>query len=369
MGVYKRGRIYWYEFWHQGIRHRESTGCTSKREAEDIEREARRAARLGTSAQTRITIDDAATAWFTDHARHLKSWRTIAFQLRVCRRVLDFSKDMADLSTADIAAAIAARRAEQTHNKRPPTNATINREIIDVMRPVHGYARRVRGALVQEIDWRSVRLKERKNRVREFTPDEQAAVVAQLLDHHRLILAFFARYGARMSEAWFPLSAFNAESGRIWLRDRKDGGDHVIRLIESDRQMMAERAKRAKAAGLDTVWFRENREGGLVAIPPATFQTAMKRAYTRAGITNARAVHDWRHHAATAFVRATGDLRAAQHLLGHSQIAMTGRYAHPEERAVTDALEAMAAAATPHKITHSEGEGAEAGDDGEPGQG
>jgi site-specific recombinase XerD len=172
-----------------------------------------------------------------------------------------------------------------------------------------------------------------------------------------------------MSEAWFPLSAFNAESGRIWLRDRKDGGDHVIRLIESDRQMMAARAKRAKAAGLDTVWFRENREGELVAIPPATFQTAMKRAYTRAGITNARAVHDWRHHAATAFVRATGDLRAAQHLLGHSQIAMTGRYAHPEERAVTDALEAMAAAATTHKITHSEGESEGAGDDGEPGKG
>jgi len=270
VGVYKRGRVYWYEFWHQGIRYRRSTGCTSKREAEDIEREARRAARLGTGAQTRLTIDEAATAWWTDHAQHLKSWRTLAFQLRVCRRVLDFSKDMADLSTADIAAAIAARRAEETHNKRPPTNATINREIIDVMRPVHGYARRVRGALVQEIDWRSVRLKERKNRVREFTPDEQAAVVAQLLEHHRLILAFFARYGARMSEGWCPLSAFNAESGRIWLRDRKDGGDHVLRLVEGDRQMMAERAKQAKAAGLDTVWFREDRAGGLVAVPPAT---------------------------------------------------------------------------------------------------
>ena len=368
MGVYKRGRVYWYEFWQAGIRHRASTGCTSKREAEDIEREARRAARLGTSTQTRLTVDEAATAWFTDHARHLKSWRTVAFQLRVCRRVLDFSKDIAELSTADIAAAIAARRAEETHNKRAPANATINREIIDVMRPVHGYARRVRGCQVQEIDWKPVRLKERKNRVREFTPDEQAAVVAQLLDHHRLILAFFARYGARMSEGWFSLSAFNAQTGRIWLRDRKDGGDHVIRLIESDRKLMAERAKRAKEAGLDTVWFRENREGELVAIPPATFQTAMKRAYKRAGITDARAVHDWRHHAATAFVRATGDLRAAQHLLGHSQIAMTGRYAHPEESAVTDALEAMAAAATTHKITHSKGDGEEGERNGDAGK-
>ena len=85
MGVYKRGRVYWYEFWQAGIRYRASTGCTSKREAEDIEREARRAARLGTSTQTRLTVDEAATAWFTDHARHLKSWRTVAFQLRVCR--------------------------------------------------------------------------------------------------------------------------------------------------------------------------------------------------------------------------------------------------------------------------------------------
>jgi len=68
----------------------------------------------------------------------------------------------------------------------------------------------------------------------------------------------------------------------------------------------------------------------------------MKRALTKAGIKDARAVHDWRHHAATRFVRSTGNLKSAQRLLGHSTIQMTARYAHAAEGDVRDGLAAVA---------------------------
>ena len=44
MAVYKRGEIYYYEFNHRGARLRGSTGCTSKREAQEFERAKRQEA-------------------------------------------------------------------------------------------------------------------------------------------------------------------------------------------------------------------------------------------------------------------------------------------------------------------------------------
>lgn len=353
MGVAKRGKVYHYEFVYRGERFRGSTGETDKREAEAFERRERERVKsiaLGRHAEG-VTLMAALAAWFEDHARHLASARTIAFQLKVCERVFDLSADVSAIDTAFIAQGMEARRAETTHNGRRPTNATINREIIDTLRPALKHARKRLRAQVQEIDWDELRLKERGARHYEFTAAEVRAIADTLLPHHRIIMAFFARYGVRLREAWFPLRALDEETGRVMLRERKGGEPHTIRLIPTDLAMMRQRAARARAAGLNTVWYREHADGEISAIPPATFQTAMKRAYKRVGIKGARAAHEWRHHAGTAFLRATGDLAAAQHLLGHAHVSTTRIYARPGEDAVYAALTKMAEG--PHKIPHN----------------
>lgn len=369
MGVAKRGKVYHYEFVYRGVRFRGSTGATNRREAEEFERRERdRIRRLAMGGHAEgVTLKAALSAWFEGHASHLASARTIAFQLKVCERVFDLATDVSAVDTSFIAAGMAARRAETTHNGRRPSNATVNREIIDTMRPALKYARRHLRAEVQAIDWDDLRLKETGARHYEFTAAEVRAVADTLLPHHRIILAFFARYGTRLKEAWFPLRNLDEETGRVMLRERKGGEPHTIRLIPADLEMMRERARRAREAGLDTVWYREHKpaEDGSVrisAVPPATFQTAMKRAYARAGITGARAAHEWRHHAGTAFLRATGDLAAAQRLLGHAHLSTTRIYARPAEDAVYDALTRMAD--TPHKIPHNQGDAGSAVDDG-----
>jgi integrase len=52
-----------------------------------------------------------------------------------------------------------------------------------------------------------------------------------------------------------------------------------------------------------------------------------KKAVQLAGIPHFR-FHDMRHTFATRLVRAGVDIVSVQHLLGHSKITMTARYAH-----------------------------------------
>ena len=51
------------------------------------------------------------------------------------------------------------------------------------------------------------------------------------------------------------------------------------------------------------------------------------RLCTRVGVANA-SLHTWRHTFATQLVRSTGDIKAAQEILGHQDIRHTMIYAH-----------------------------------------
>lgn len=78
------------------------------------------------------------------------------------------------------------------------------------------------------------------------------------------------------------------------------------------------------------------------------------------GITDFR-FHDTRHTAATRITRATGNLKVAQKLLGHTEIGTTARYAHVQHEDVLNGLKAVEAASkketaelSPRKSPHSE---------------
>ena len=143
--------------------------------------------------------------------------------------------------------------------------------------------------------------------------------------------------GVRLREAFFPLRNLDRDEGRIFLRERKGGIPHTLPLLDEDRRLLAVKASRAEAAGLKIVWYREHK-GDILALNPSSFQSAMRKAYMRAGIEGARPAHDWRHHAATQFARNTGNLKATQRLLGHENIATTARYAHASEEDVLNGL-------------------------------
>ena len=114
--------------------------------------------------------------------------------------------------------------------------------------------------------------------------------------------------------------------------------------------MLAARAGRARKAEIQTVWFREvasklkGRPPRVVALTYNGAAIALRRAMERSGLKASkgmRGAHDLRHHSAMQMLRATGNLRVAQKLLGHADIKSTLVYAHAVEADVRAGLAAL----------------------------
>jgi len=331
MSLKRRGRIWHYEFEIDGERYRGTTRQTDKAKARIVEQRERDRITLGEGEGT-VTVKDASVAWYTARGQHLRSEETLSKRLEILRRCLDFSKPANAIDTPDVELAMARRRGEVTHNGRFPTASTVNRDVIDTLRPILNYARKVmKVRAMPEVDWKALRLPEPKGRVREFTAAEMASIRARLPKHHLAVFDFIATFGVRLREAWFPLDCLDVDGGRIFLRKRKGGDWHSIPIDEAWKRDLAARAGRAAKARLRYVWFWEDSGGAIHELAPSSFQSYMRELLADLKIRDARPAHDLRHHAATQYVRRTGSLPGAKRLLGHENIATTARYAHASE--------------------------------------
>lgn len=338
MSLYKRGDVWWYDFTVNGERHRASTQLRSKTAAAKLEDRAKQNAKLGSPERKDPTIEAAADQWFAASIAGKKSEKTVAQRLEIMLRHIGSETRVSAIDAPEIAAAVAARRLETTRQGKAPSNATVNRDLIDTtLRPILTYAKEVMKAPVGDIPWKKLRLAEPKERDRQFTPAELEAWRAALPEWHRQIFDFAARYGVRLNEAFFKPESYDPVAGRVFLRKRKNGKEHTIRLQPDDAADMTARYGRAVAAKLDTVWFREGKKG-LLPIRWRGFQSASRQALNRAGIKDARPAHDLRHHAANSLMRATGNLAAVKRLLGHENIASTMRYVHADDEDVFNAM-------------------------------
>jgi integrase len=339
LSLIRRGKIWHYDFIIDGVRHRGSTKCERKAEARSFEDDLRRRALVVDISQAKFTISQVADRWFAARQADKKSAATTAIRIEIMLRLIGPNTLVSHIDAPDIEEAMQQRRAESTRQGKTPSNSTVNRDLIDTtLRPMLNYARRVLKQPVHEIEWRELRLSEPKGRDRTFTGSEIAAWRAALPTWHRAVFDFASRYGVRLREAFFALECVDAEAGRILLRDRKNGRGHNIRLLPDDRTTIAALYTRARAARLRTLWFREMATGQLRPIHWRGFQAASKAALVRAGITNARPVHDLRHHAASTLVRRTGNLAATKALLGHDNIQSTMRYVHADDDDVFQAM-------------------------------
>lgn len=262
MSVYKRGEIYWFRFQYRGREIRGSTGVRDERAAKRIEKlERRRAALDETPTRRAVTLGDAAAGWWELKAHKFSNVSTVANRIEILRSLVDFDRPVSSITTADLAAAVIARSKQPSKHGKPLGPATVNKDIVGVARPILRHASEIMGETVQPIQWAQIRLKEPKERTREFTDAEIRAVLEALPAHWHDLLYLFARYGLRLSEAWFSLRDFDRDTGRIRIRNRKQDDDLTITLLEDDRRALAARAARAEAAGLEIMWFKQTRRG------------------------------------------------------------------------------------------------------------
>jgi hypothetical protein len=340
MSVYRKGRIWHYDFVYQGVRHYGSTGQESKRAAEAVERKKRLDAATGSREDAgELTLDQAVSKFWDEVSPQIKDTKHLKHRLDVMLACVGRTKRLKDLDAPDVLEAIARRR---VMGRWPPKAATINRDLIDTtLRPLLNRARKVWKAKgLAEIDWGSLRQREPEAEAREYSDAQVAAWLDALRPTERFALHLLLRYGFRFGELFFDPGAVDGQAARLTLpgSGRKNKRPHVVPLMPEDARTIAALAGRAKAAGLEHIWFHGD---PIESYTYGMLHGRISRAAVRAGLDMGRVIHGARHHVGNRTLRKTGNLRLTQRLLGHATIQSTVRYAHASEADVRAALDSM----------------------------
>ena len=323
-----------------------------------------------------MTLDDACGRWWAEVGIARGDSADVERRLDALLTLIPRKTLLGQINQATLSEAIQRRRGIGRKRGKSedakvylPSNATVNRDVIETLRPV---LRRARSHWtpketphgLPEIDWRSLRLSEPRGLSRTYSDAEREAWIreAEALGVD-LALALILDYGLRMGELLFSLDQLGGEIARPTLTLQKGRKRDVLLEValtrDHGRQLLA-RASRAKAAGLDTVWFEQAgvRPDGRERLEPLTYamlEYRLSKAADRAGIKGGRRIHGGRHHAATAIMRDTKNLMAVKALLGHASIHSSQRYAHVLNDDLRDAIEA--------RTKGGEGSGTIPGDD------
>jgi integrase len=355
MSVYKpkKSPFFQYDFVYKGRRFHGSTGQKAKRGADAVEQRFRLDAAEGRLDEaSQLTLDEAVGRYWIEHGQHRgdadDTWRRLERLLTLIPR----TTRLADIRTVTVSAAIQKRRS-QTFAKSPkqdanhfePANATVNRDVIQTLRPV------LRRAAIHweakglpQIAWGDLALTVPRETVRVYSRAEQTAWDRECGPTVGLALRLILTYGLRLNELLFPLDAFEPDGPRlVWMKGRKLDVPHTIPLLAAHAAEIAARIGRARAADLETIWFVEvTKPKEPVRLEPLSYyalQGRLRSAAKRAGITGGRVIHGGRHHAGTTIQRETGNMKTTQRLLGHLDSKSTERYVHATDDDVRAALE------------------------------
>lgn len=332
MSVYKKGKIFHYDFQFKGVRYSGSTGCTAKGKAETYERRERDKAALPLRSRAPITVDDAC-GLYGEKVQHQTSWATTRYILAAMVKGFGANKLLSDVSQRDLQVYVSKRA-----QSRKPT--TINREI-DVAKAVWAHADNTRYDIGDKPDWRSLKLKETKRPDRELDADEERRLFANLREDIRDAVDFMLKSGWRRNEV-LNLRWSDCDLKHGTATTRIKGGDVIRRPLTDTLVQLIEIQPKAGEFVFTFVCQRTNakcRKGERKHLSPTALRKPFQDALTAAGI-NCFRLHDLRHTRATRIVRNTGSLLLAKSALGHSNVTTTQRYAHVLDEDTRNALDA-----------------------------
>lgn len=288
-----------------------------------------------------MTLDIAADRyWLEVGQHHVEAKGT---QRDLARIVRHFGKDtlLADITDSELARLIALRRSEGV------SNATVNRTVTELLRKVLRRAREAWGQEFRPPDWRVHMLPEPRERVRELSAAEEAALAAVLRPDYVPIWRFALATGVRMREA-VDLTWDMVDWGNRTIRLRVKGGkEHVVPISTEVREILLPLQGHHATAVFTYVCQRPERDragrkrGQRYPISYQGLKTAWRRARARSGVEDYR-FHDNRHTAATRLLRSGANLKVVKELLGHEDIATTSKYAHVSLDDVRESMERAA---------------------------
>lgn len=357
MSLYRpKGSPYWhFDFQFKGVRHYGSAGVADKEEARAIEANARaeavRAIHFGgPTPKAEMTVKAAFGRYWEEIAKYTAHGDAELSRFGVMTAILGADRPFSEIDDGRIAEMVARIRGRKAPGKGTAliTNATVNR-YTEALRRVWRRAARVWRTAVagDEPQWRLHLLPEADERVRELRADEERALFAALRRDVHPMVRFAITAGLRLGNVirltWRQVD-LDAGVITIKMKSKKPGGRaHSIPISPGMRAFLAEQRGQHPIYVFTYVCRRSRGKRKKDLRYPFSangWRKDWRKALAAAGIEDFR-FHDTRHTAASRIVRATGNLKVAQRLLGHASIASTTRYAQVTSDDVLAALTAV----------------------------
>lgn len=368
MAIYKRGNTWWMSFNFNGKHIQKTTKCKNKRDAETIERAYR--TQLAKGEVGIETRPDAPT--FKNAITDFLSWSAIEHQSKpntvrsynaTSKALIEFfgEKPIDEIESGDVekfkqwrskqkckprnitkpkkAVKVAEKKDEKKEVKPKPKPAilrpaTINRELA-LLKIFFNYFIK-----------KDVLIKNPVSRVKFFSEDnEQMRVVS--LEEERLYLMAASQPLQDFATIMIDTGMRPEEVARIERKNVYIAQGYLFNPFGKTKT-----AKRKIPLTSRVCRILENRMKNLsnkylfttdtTGKPITTLKTAHAGAIKRSGVQHFR-LYDLRHTFATRFIEYGGDIVTLQNLLGHSNIQMVTRYAHPTEKHQFEAMRKMEA--------------------------
>jgi integrase len=357
----KGSSIYSFDFVIKGHRFSGSTGCTTKREAErfeELEREkARERIKVEQKAAVSLEIDHVAARYWDAVGQHHAGADTTERDL--ARLVKYFGKErlLTDIADADVIKLVAWRRGHrrtvhrkgglQPSGKPDPliAPATVNRSTTEVLKKLFTFAKREGVRFEREPVWKTHRLREPEERVRELRRDEAAALGSYRREDYAPLLDFVAITGVRQKEALLRWPEVDFVNRRI-TKTGKGGSKISVQITLAVHNILWPLQGHHPEFVFTYVAQRTSKRAGVVKgqrypMTLSGLKTYWKRLRVEAGVEGFR-FHDHRHDVATKLLRKTGNLKLVQRALNHRNIKTTLKYAHVLDDEVAAAMESVA---------------------------
>jgi integrase len=309
--LYRRGEVWWADFWHQGRRIRRSSETTEEvaaREwADTLKAGLWREKKLGERRST--SWDEAVLAWLEEKADKA-SLETDKTRLRWLSKRLQ-GKALESITTREmreLARAVAAMGR---------SNGTVNRYLAVISGVLHFARDQEWLQAVPKIPYRD----EPKRRIR-FLKDEQEAdkLIAELPEHVAIMSRFALATGLRRHNVThLEWSQVDIRRKVAWYHpDEMKGGEPLSCSLNPDAIDVLREQR-----GKDKRWVFPYRGGPVHDVTTRAWHEACERA----GIEDFT-FHDWRHTWASWHVQRGTPLGVLQELGGWSSYEMVQKYAH-----------------------------------------
>ena len=325
MALYRRGRIWYADYYAQGKRIQESTGTANRREAEKFLALRSSEVQRGVYVKpTQILLDDFGERYLTHAKLHKRSWR----------RDEQMFGNLRQFFGAVNLNAITPLAVEgyQQHRVRSVSPATVNRELALLK---HMFNLAERWQLHQGTN--PVRLvpflREDNLKFRTLSEAEERKLLACSPPYLREMILFAINTGLRSGEIFrLTWEEIDLDLKRIKPTVRKTRRALVLPLNDTAHKVLVGR--------------HAVRHGPYAFYNPSTgdrfkdCKLGLKGALRRAGLTGIT-WHTFRHTFASRLTRSGVDLVTVKELLGHSTVSVTMRYAHSDDETKRRAVDRL----------------------------